>query len=212
MAFVPPVLPVSDPGCTKNWEKLKSADLGAAPVPEVLTGMMFMWGGDTAPDGYVLGDGALHSKTTQAGLYAIFGDKYSYDGPFSTTFRVPDLRSRVPIGAGANPGLTTRALGDYGGSQDTPVVAHNHGTVTGFDGGHSHTVTDVSGTAVPGVQGGFAASGGATGVYVQDTSFGPYALATNFTGTHQHAIATDGVSGVGKNIQPFVVVNFIIKT
>ncbi|HXI70028.1 MAG TPA: tail fiber protein [Verrucomicrobiae bacterium] len=49
----------------------------------------------------------------------------TYGGNGTTTFNLPDLRGRVPIGAGSGPGLTPRTIGQTGGG-DSVVLASNN--------------------------------------------------------------------------------------
>jgi len=69
-------------------------------------------------------------------LYALIGTQFGGDGV--TTFNLPDLRGRVPIGGGAGPGLTPRTPGQYSGAENVTLT-------TGQMPQHSHTVKcDVS--------------------------------------------------------------------
>lgn len=66
----------------------------AALIPPAMpTGMIFPWPGDTPPEGSIVADGRELSRTTYAGLFAIFGTTYGA-GDGSTTFNVPDLDGR----------------------------------------------------------------------------------------------------------------------
>ena len=66
----------------------------AALIPPAMpTGMIFPWPGDTPPEGAIVADGRELSRTTYAGLFAIYGTKYGA-GDGSTTFNVPDLDGR----------------------------------------------------------------------------------------------------------------------
>ena len=67
--------------------------------------------------GWLLCNGQAVNRVTFAALYAALGGATSPwgQGDGSTTFNVPDLRSRAPIGAGQGAGLTNRPLGTYGG-------------------------------------------------------------------------------------------------
>jgi microcystin-dependent protein len=64
------------------------------------TGAIKIWGTTSAPAGYLLCDGSEVNRTTYAGLFAVIGTTFGA-GNGSTTFNVPDLRSRLPIGYGA---------------------------------------------------------------------------------------------------------------
>jgi microcystin-dependent protein len=111
----------------------------------VPVGSLVLFGSVTAPPGWALCDGSLLNRVTFATLFAVIGTTYGA-GDGSTTFAVPDLRSRVPMGSGTGTGLTARALGAVGGEEThvlagTEVGAHNHGLV---DPQHSHGITDAA--------------------------------------------------------------------
>jgi hypothetical protein len=73
-------------------------------------GVIQMFAGSTPPAGWLLCDGSAVSRTEYATLYAAIGDTWGA-GDGSTTFNLPDLRGRAPIGAGTGSGLTARTLG-----------------------------------------------------------------------------------------------------
>jgi microcystin-dependent protein len=165
--------------------KWQSAAVGAA-VSEI-TGAMKLWPGATAPAGYLLCDGAAVSRTTYAALYSALGGASSPwgQGNGSSTFNVPDMRGRAPIGAGQGTGLTNRTLAAQVGTETHPLTtgempAHTHST--GF--------TRVSTTAGGGSQDRLSAAG--TDVNITSSSAGS-------GGAHQ-------------NMQPSVALNFIVKT
>jgi microcystin-dependent protein len=66
---------------------------------------IMMFGGDFAPRGWALCDGRLLSITQFEVLFAVIGNRFGGDG--RSTFALPDLRGRVPVGSG---GATRRAL------------------------------------------------------------------------------------------------------
>lgn len=93
-----------------------------------LPGEMKIFGGGAAPSGYLLCDGSAVSRTTYADLFAAIGTRWGA-GDGSTTFNVPDMRSRVPMGA-------------LGGT--TPVSDPMSVTITGNVTAGSNTITSVS--------------------------------------------------------------------
>lgn len=110
----------------------------SAVVP---SGALVMWSTGTAPTGYLLCNGSAVSRTTYATLFSAIGTAYG-SGDGSTTFNLPDMRDRMPVGAG-----TTYAVNDSGGSATTTIAlanlpAHDH-SIT--DPGHSHTVATAAG-------------------------------------------------------------------
>jgi microcystin-dependent protein len=109
-----------------------------------------------APAGWLLCDGASYSTADYPQLFAAIG--YSFGGS-GTSFKVPDLRGRTPIGAGSGGvdengyALDTRTLGQIGGAQRRQIsvsqlpahthqvrdFGHTHGTDEGV--GHLHSAT-----------------------------------------------------------------------
>lgn len=82
------------------------------PVP---TGQITAFGGAAAPTGWLLCDGTAVSRTTFAALFAVLGTAYGV-GDGSTTFNLPDLRQRFPMGKAASG--TGSTLGGTGGTVD----------------------------------------------------------------------------------------------
>lgn len=63
----------------------------------IVSGLVLMWPGSTPPDGWLLCNGQAVSRTTYANLFSVLGTTYG-QGDGSTTFNVPDLTGRVPMG------------------------------------------------------------------------------------------------------------------
>ena len=81
--------------------------------------------GTVAPQGYLLCDGSAVDRTTYATLYAVIGDTFGA-GDGSSTFNLPDLSGRVPLGVSS-----THLLGSTGGSEtvtltESELPAHVH--------------------------------------------------------------------------------------
>jgi microcystin-dependent protein len=137
---------------------------GGGTIP---TGVIEMFAGSTPPTGFLFCDGSEISRTTYATLFGVIGTAYGA-GDGSTTFKLPDLRQRFPLGKGASGSFST--LGQTGGAinhthtggshaHSTPAhshaqVAHIHnlgnnpasggGYGTSAAGGHDHTVPSQS--------------------------------------------------------------------
>lgn len=88
-------------------------------------GQVTAFAGSTAPNGWLLCDGSAVSRTTYAKLFAVIGTTYG-TGDGSTTFNVPDLRGRFPLGSGTGTAATATAhtLGDRSG-QETHTLTIN---------------------------------------------------------------------------------------
>ncbi|HRF69837.1 MAG TPA: tail fiber protein [Candidatus Pelethenecus sp.] len=69
-------------------------------------GLVSPYVGSAAPSGWLLCDGSAVSRTTYADLFAVISTTYG-TGDGSTTFNLPDLRSRLPVGAGTGAKVAT---------------------------------------------------------------------------------------------------------
>jgi len=106
----------------------------------VPAGLISAYGGSSAPGGYLLCDGAEISRATYNDLFLVISTAYGV-GNGTTTFDLPDLRQRFPLGKAVSG--TGGTLGDTGGSIDPTInIAHTHalGSHT-HDIGHSHANT-----------------------------------------------------------------------
>ena len=74
-----------------------------------------IFAGTFEPRGYAFCNGQLLPISQHTALFSILGTTYGGDG--RTTLGLPDLQGRVPVHAGSGPGLTTRRLGEKGGSE-----------------------------------------------------------------------------------------------
>lgn len=81
------------------------------------------FGFNFAPVGWVRCNGQLLSIAQESALFALLGTMYGGDGV--TTFGVPDLRGRVPIGMGQGPGLSNFVQGQMSGTENTTLAVSN---------------------------------------------------------------------------------------
>lgn len=86
----------------------------ASATPSVPVATIFFTAATSAPTGYLLCDGSAVSRTTYAALFTSIGETYG-SGNGSTTFNVPDLRGRIPVGVAP------------GGHADVNAVAKSEG-------------------------------------------------------------------------------------
>jgi microcystin-dependent protein len=73
-----------------------------------------------APIGWETCDGQILSISQNTALFALLGTTYGGDGV--TTFALPDLRGRVPIGMGQGPGLSSYVEGETGGEETVTLT------------------------------------------------------------------------------------------
>ncbi len=67
------------------------------PKARTPAGSIQLWGTSTAPGGFLLCDGSAVSRSTYAVLFAVISTTFGV-GDGSTTFNVPNLKNRVPVG------------------------------------------------------------------------------------------------------------------
>jgi microcystin-dependent protein len=172
----------------------RQVDRSGSGIP---TGVPLPYCGTSAPSGYLLCDGAAVSRTRYSYLFAVIGTTFGV-GDGSTTFNVPNLQNRMPIGAG---GLYS--VGATGGSKDAIVVAHIHTATTAItDPGHTHS--GVVGNAATGD----VPAGGTTVVPT-----GNNGIASSATGiTAATTVNSTGASGTDANLPPYLATHWIIKT
>jgi microcystin-dependent protein len=92
-------------------------------------GEIRFFGFDFPPRGWATASGQILSIAQNQALFALLGTTYGGNGV--TTFQLPDLRSRVPIGQGSNGGVGSYVLGQTGGLENvtllsTQIPQHNH--------------------------------------------------------------------------------------
>lgn len=181
------------------WRVIDITKADGTSTQGVPTGSILDYGGNSAPTGFLLCDGANVNRITYAALFAVIGTNFGV-GDGSTTFTLPDFRRRVAVGAG---GTGTAKLGNSVGSSGgaethtlTQAEMPNH---THVQNGHSHTQryysTGVSGNSLATVT-----KNGAIGNSNTTT--------TSTTATNQNT----GGGGAHNNMQPSLVVLKIIKT
>ena len=101
-------------------------------MSEAYVGEIRMFGGNYAPAGWQKCDGSLLSINTYQVLYSLLGTIYGGDGV--TTFGIPDLQGRIPVGFGQGSGLTNRVIGEKFGAEMVTLVESQLPT-------HSHSFT-----------------------------------------------------------------------
>lgn len=87
-------------------------------------GSIKLFAGNYQPDGWFFCSGQLLPIQQYAALYSILGTTYGGDG--HTNFALPDLRGRVPVGAGQSPTLgTNHKTGEKWGAETVTLVPAN---------------------------------------------------------------------------------------
>lgn len=187
----------------KKLEDLMQALANRLAIAErrtVPTGALSGYAGSTAPAGWLLCQGQAVSRADYADLFDLLGTTYGA-GNGSTTFNLPDLRGRAPVGLSTDAEFNT--LGKSGGAKThTLSVAEmpSHGHTTDSAGDHNHVLSLVVGANPAG-----------TGVsFMYNNPSGGSRTTTN--GAHTHSISNTGGSSAHNNLQPYLTLNFIIRT
>lgn len=86
-------------------------------------------GENFCPRGWAAAHGQVLAISQYSALFALLGTTYGGDG--RSTFGLPDLRSRVPMGQGSGPGLTPRNQGQKFGAEShtfrtSEMPSHSH--------------------------------------------------------------------------------------
>lgn len=186
--------------------------VAGAGVP---TGVMLPYGGTAAPTGWLLCDGSAVSRTTYAGLFAAIGVAYGA-GDGSTTFNIPDLKGRIPVGKDnmggtaanrvttAGSSIDGATLGATGGAQNVQLTAAQNGAHTHSsslnDPGHVHRFNV---WASSGTSGNPSGGGGGFTTYGQTDSSSTGITLNN---------ASSGTGSAHNNMPPSVISNYIIRT
>lgn len=188
----------------------------ASAVQELLvpTGTINSFAGSSAPTGWLLCYGQSVDTTTYATLFGVIG--YAYGGSGSS-FNIPDLRGRVPAGldnmGGSDAGRLDWAntIGTASGAQThtistTEMPAHNHSGSTSYVGDHGHSIYNgvgFTGSSTPYAY--YASGNGAIGCCYGGVAGG---------GAHSHSLSINNTGGGGahNNMQPTMLLNYIIKT
>lgn len=185
----------------------------AAAVQELLvpTGTVNPYAGTSEPTGWLFCYGQAVSRTTYAALFAILGTTYG-SGDGSTTFNLPDLRGRVIAGQDDMGGTSANRLTNQTGGLDGDTLGATGGSETHTLTiaqmplhGHPARITPTSqSTASSDTTGGFLLNNGA------DTNFSAFTGTPNVTAGQQ--IGGEGGGGAHNNVQPTIILNYIIKT
>lgn len=88
-----------------------------------MIGVIKLFAGNFAPRGFLLCNGSLLSIASNTTLFSILGTTYGGDG--ITTFALPNLNGRSPIGTGNSTTGQSYELGEMAGTPQTTILASN---------------------------------------------------------------------------------------
>lgn len=142
-------------------------------------GVISMYAAAAAPTGWLLCDGSAVSRAANAALFSAISTTYGV-GDGSTTFNLPNLQGRVPVGKN---GGTFNPLGSTGGEETHALTVPEMPS-------HNHTL------------------GAGHSIKVQGSGSSMQPLVTDSPSDNS---GSTGGGGAHNNLQPYQVVNFIIK-
>jgi microcystin-dependent protein len=194
-------------------------------VPLVPAGIINQYGGSTAPSGYLMCTGQSISTTEYPALFQAIG--YTYGGS-GASFNVPNLQNHVPVGLGAE--IEFNALGKTGGNKihqlsvnEMPIHSHEQNPHNHDQNSHTHnansnrTAPSVFSSSPSSQTTGFADGGEGIVINTFWANAGTQGLrnVSTTTATNKVTTATNQDAGGGQahnNLQPYIVLNYIIKT
>lgn len=165
-------------------------------MAESYIGEIRMFAGNFAPRNWAFCSGQTLNIAQNDALYSLLGTRYGGDG--RTTFALPDMRSRIPIGQGQGPGLTSRVIGDKQGTEYVAlsldqIPEHQHAPMANtLDANTSYPIGTVLAKS-------------ATNMYVEAQEGFPSAVEMD-----ANMLAQTGGNQSHYNVQPILGLSFII--
>lgn len=106
---------------TNKWKELSTAGVNKPLNLEPYIGEICIFGFNFAPNHWAYCNGQLIAIASNTALFSILGTNYGGNG--TTTFALPDLQGRVPMGTGQGDGLTNRFVGELGGQESCTLIS-----------------------------------------------------------------------------------------
>lgn len=170
---------------------------------EPFIGEIKIFGFNFSPVGYAFCQGQIASIAQNTALFSLLGTAYGGNG--QTTFALPDLRGRMPIGQGQGPGLPFYTMGEIAGTTNVTLLSNNMPI-------HNHAATGIN-VRIPVTTANedSAATNNYIGNGVNDT-FGPNASPSDSLGAPvvSGSTAPAGGSQPFSIMNPYLVINYCI--
>lgn len=174
---------VSDASYVHTDNNFTTAEKEKLANSENPVGTILIYAGSIAPEGYLLCDGRTISRTEFSKLFQAIGTLFG-SGDGSTTFNIPNLKGKVPVGLNSSD-TDFDILGKTGGEKSHKLTINEMPA-------HSHLLDDY-----------FEGAGGTTGVWAIRSI-------ANLSG-FKHGTESKGGDQAHNNLQPYIVLNYIIK-
>ena len=172
---------------------------------DTFIGTIALFGFNFQPRGWAFCNGQLMSISQNSALFSLLGTMYGGDGV--TTFGLPDLRGRFPVGQGNGPGLSPYQVGQMGGTEQQTITtaqlpAHTHALIGSSS---DATASTLNGNVL-------ASSNGVDTVTEAVITVNAYAPAGNPVAANNAAIGMAGSSQPVSTMSPYIALNFCIAT
>ena len=182
---------------------VKDRAITPAKLSVDFAGVVTQYAGAAAPAGWLLCQGQAVSRTDYADLFAVVGTTYG-SGDGSTTFNLPNLKGRIPVGLDAAQ-TEFDALGETGGQKTTrhafispPINTNN------FQDGGTNYLTSVIGDINSYLTGdGSSSTSRSVAIRNVGGTIGSNGGTATEVGHYRYT---------APNLQPYITMNYIIKT
>ena len=162
---------------------------------EPFIGEVKILGFNFAPLGYMTCSGQTLSIASNTALFSLLGTMYGGNG--QTTFNLPDLQGRMPIGQGQGPGLPFYSMGQVGGAVQTTLTTANMPA-------HNHPAAGITVNMPVSTGGGDASS--PQGAFLADVGTEVYS-SVNTQGANYGPLSVSGATAPAGGSMPFSIVN-----
>ena len=162
---------------------------------------VILFAGTFAPRNWAFCQGQIMLIAQNTALFSLVGVNYGGNG--QTTFGLPDLQGRTPIGTGQGPGRSPRMLGTTGGEE-------NHTLLTTEMPAHAHAVT-IQALSTPGTTS--VPASNTFPAQVMDARVTPvnaYGTGSPDVSSNAGSTSVIGNSAPHNNMPPFLALNYII--
>jgi microcystin-dependent protein len=155
-----------------------------------------------APKNWAYCAGQLLAINQNQALFSILGTTYGGNG--ISTFALPDLRGKAPIGVGQGPGLTDYSLGQITGTTTNTLTGNNLPS-------HNHTVTGTLSMRTTAVLADSETPGGTYFANDGSTKFDAQNDGTTMKPANVNLTAGNPGSSVPvNNMMPYIAINYIV--